>query len=208
MKELDREDLLTLEEVRQILGVPREKIDQWIHLGMLNPIPINGEQRFYPEDIRALFEERQRESSQRRKRILVIDDDTLVGRSLKNFLEQAGFDATVVSIGLAALDFILNQEFDLLVVDIRMPGMNGIETLKAIRELRNRFRKPPLAEMILTGYDDEEVKEAAQEMGICDFILKPFEAKPFLAAIKRNLDQLQHQKPLGGYKKSGSVYAC
>jgi len=136
-------------------------------------------------------------SSKRKNRILVVEDDVLVGESIKCFLENFGYDAASVSIGLAALDLVSREHFDLIIADIRMPGMNGIETLKAIRDLQHQFNKPPIPEIILTGYADEAVEKESKRMGISDFIMKPFRTDAFLDAIRRNLKKRKKKQRIG-----------
>ncbi len=121
------------------------------------------------------------------QRILVIDDDPLVGGSVKTLLQKQGFGVSVASMGLAALDLALREDFDLIISDVRMPGMNGILTLQSINDLRRQFRKPSLPLMILTAYEDKTVRETARKLGVRDFFLKPFELEPFLAAVRQNL---------------------
>ena len=69
-----------------------------------------------------------------------------------------------------------------------MPGTNGIEALKAIRAERAKFGQPPLPEIVLTAYDDESIKAEARELGVRDFLLKPFDLNDFIATIRKNLD--------------------
>jgi excisionase family DNA binding protein len=184
-KTVAEEHLLSIREVIDVLSVPRHTIHQWIEKGTLIPVRMAGALRFRPEDVRALFEREGNGGSG--GRILVIDDDPLVGKSLKNLLETNGYEAQVASLGLAALDFASRERFDLIVTDIRMPGMNGTETLKAIRRIRSLSGKPPLPEIVITAFEDGAVKEEVQRLGVSDFILKPFEIEELLTALERNL---------------------
>lgn len=186
-KTVIEEDLLSIREVIDILNIPRHTVDQWIEKGSLVPVRRTGALRFRPEDVRALFEGEEEGNGGSGRRILVIDDDPLVGKSLKNLLENNGYETQVASIGLAALDLASRERFDLVVTDIRMPGMNGIETLKALRRIRSLSSKPPLPEIVITAFDEGAVKEEVQRLGIRDFILKPFEIEEFLTALERNL---------------------
>lgn len=183
-----REDLLSIREVIDILSVPRQTVNQWIQDGTLVPVRMAGAHRFRPEDVRTLFERQGNGGS--KGRILVVDDDPLVGRSLKILLERAGYQTEVASIGLAALDAVSSQNFDLILTDIRMPGMNGIETLKAVRELRRELGRPPLPEIVITAYyEDEDIKEEAGRLGVKGFILKPFGIEELMSAIEGSLPE-------------------
>lgn len=184
-----KENLLTIDEVAGILEISPDKVNQYVKEGGLAAIYLDKELRFHPEAVRAFFEELPQRFDKQKKRILIIDDDPLVGGSLKNLLEKTGYEVAVVSIGLAALDIAAREDFDLVIADIRMPGMNGLETLCSMRELRKQFGKPCLPEIILTAYDEKEVRKEAGQMGIPDFILKPFELDEFLSTVKNNLNQ-------------------
>jgi CheY-like chemotaxis protein len=67
-------------------------------------------------------------------RILVIDDDQAVGMAIRIALEHAGFEVQVVDDGRAGIDLVKSDHFDLLMVDIFMPGMDGLETIRAVRQ--------------------------------------------------------------------------
>lgn len=127
------------------------------------------------------------EISKVRRKILVIDDDPLVGESLRRLLEKLGFEGTVAPAGLRALDLVSRIPVDIIVTDIRMPFMNGIETLKAIRGLRKELGLPAIPEIVITAFDEDHVRKEAEKMGIRDFILKPFDMKEFMEALEHYL---------------------
>lgn len=183
-----KKSLLSVPQVVELLNVSRRTVYNWIERGILPAIRIAGTVRFHPEDIQALIESERARSGRRKKRILAIDDDLLIRESLKNLLEKNGFEAVVVSSCEEALEALTREVFDLIITDVRMPRRNGIECLEAIRNLRSRFGKPPLPEIILSAYDDIQAKETAERMGVREFILKPFELEPFLSTLKRNLN--------------------
>lgn len=185
-KETLKEDLLTLKDALLVLGVTPQTLQQWIETGLLRSTRVKGEFRFLPADLREAFD-RQSNPSFLKKRILVIDDDPLVGESLKHLLEKAGYWAVILTVGLAALDVVSREAFDLIIADVRMPGMGGLETLRAIRELRSQFGYPPIQEIIMTAYDDAPVREEAKRMRVRDFVLKPFELDEFMKLLKERL---------------------
>ena len=123
----------------------------------------------------------------RKKRILAVDDDGLVRRSLEILLREAGYDPTVASGGQEALGFLVQRHFDLLITDIRMPGMDGLQVIKAVRDYCHEMEKKPIPEIVLTAYNDESVKESALRLGVKQFLLKPFKIDEFLKVVERNL---------------------
>ena len=123
----------------------------------------------------------------RKKRILAVDDDGLVRRSLEILLREAGFDPTVASSGQEALGFLVQRHFDLLITDIRMPGMDGLQVIQAVRQYCHEMKKQPIPEIVLTAYNDEQVKQSVTRMGVREFLLKPFKIDEFLKVLERNL---------------------
>ncbi|OQA56286.1 MAG: Nitrogen regulation protein NR(I) [Candidatus Omnitrophica bacterium ADurb.Bin277] len=126
-------------------------------------------------------------TSRKPKHILAVDDDGLVRKSLAIFFREAGYESTVAEDGEEALRFFCENRYDLLVTDIRMPGMDGLQLIRAVRDYCRHAKRPPVPEIVLTAYNDEEVKRSAARLGVRDFILKPFRAEEFLRTLERNL---------------------
>ncbi len=120
------------------------------------------------------------------KRILVVDDEDLVTKSLKTLLKRQGYVVTIARCGKEAIEAVKTLDFDLVVADIRMPEMNGVETICNIRELLKQSNKSLIPEILITGYTDEANLKKAQELGVKDFIYKPFDIQTFLESIKKN----------------------
>jgi len=125
----------------------------------------------------------------RKKKILAVDDDGLVRKSLEILLREAGFEPTVASGGQEALGLLVERHFDLLITDIRMPGMDGLQVIQAVRQYCQEAKKKPIPEIVLTAYNDEQVKQSAMRLGVREFLLKPFKIDEFLGVLKRNLDR-------------------
>lgn len=121
------------------------------------------------------------------KRILVIDDERLVVDSLNKLLKREGYDVFIAKNGMEALEQVRGQDFDLIVSDIRMPDMNGIEIVKKIREYLKQDGKGPVPEILITGYASKEILEEAKKLNVADYIYKPFNIKEFLGVVRRNL---------------------
>ncbi|KPK96518.1 MAG: hypothetical protein AMJ95_13785 [Omnitrophica WOR_2 bacterium SM23_72] len=121
------------------------------------------------------------------KNVLIIDDEKLVTKSLQKLLAREGYNAVIATSGKEAIEKFKNSDFDLIVSDVRMPGMDGIETIEKIRELQKELNKDPIPEIIITGFANEESYNQALKLKVADYIFKPFDSKQFLDAIKRNL---------------------
>lgn len=103
-------------------------------------------------------------------RILVVEDNKINQMVTRKIIEKNNYTCEVVDDGFAALKILQTQDFDLVLMDINMPQINGFETTKRIRE-RN-LKIPVIA---LTAYDKEEIYEEAKSCGMNDILIKPFE---------------------------------
>jgi CheY-like chemotaxis protein len=121
------------------------------------------------------------------KKILVIEDETIITKSLKKLLEKNGYQVTVTNSGREAVKEAESQDFDLIVSDIRMPDLDGIETIKAIRKLRTGQNKPSVPEILITGYADEDKYKNAVELKVAAYLYKPFDTSDLLKAIEQNI---------------------
>ncbi len=121
------------------------------------------------------------------KSILIIEDEQLITKSLSRLLKKEGYNAVITNSGKEALEKIKEQDFDLVVSDIRMPDLDGIETIKEIRKYLAANHKAAIPEILITGYADEEKYKEALELKVADYIYKPFDIKDFLEAVKKNI---------------------
>ncbi|RLC16032.1 MAG: sigma-54-dependent Fis family transcriptional regulator [Deltaproteobacteria bacterium] len=115
--------------------------------------------------------------------ILIIDDDDQLRNSFHKLLSEEGYTAEGAASGEAGLEIVQNQSPDLVIVDVRLPGMNGLETFEAIHAL-----EPKLPVIIMTAYGTTETAIQATKMGAFDYILKPFEIPGMLAVINQALE--------------------
>lgn len=121
------------------------------------------------------------------KNILVVDDEGLVTKSLQKLLKKEGFGVVVVAGGEEAIEQCRTSDFDLIVCDIRMPGLDGIGTIEKIRQLQKEEGKKSIPEIFITGYADEEKYKTALRLKVADYIYKPFDTREFIEIVKRNL---------------------
>ena len=112
------------------------------------------------------------------KRILIVDDDQLMRRSLAFNLEQAGYDVKSAARAEDALDVLRGADFDLVLLDIGLPGMDGLD---AVRIIKDEFRLPVI---FLTARRRELDEVVGLEMGADDYVTKPFDVDVLLARIK------------------------
>ena len=107
--------------------------------------------------------------------ILVVDDDELVRASLELEAEDAGFRVATAANGPAALELARYNRFDLVVCDIRMPGMDGLEVIEHLKK-----SQPQAGCIVITGYASPDTPVRALKMRVDDYLLKPFDGPTFL----------------------------
>lgn len=102
------------------------------------------------------------------RKVLVIDDDPVVGTSFNRVLEPKGYAVITAADGPEALEKIAREDYDVVYTDIKMPGMNGLEVARRIKESR-----PWMPVVIVTGYGTDANVEEARKLGVAGFLNKP-----------------------------------
>ncbi len=103
-----------------------------------------------------------------RPRILIVDDEVAFANNLLKLMSRRGYDIIAVYNGADAVNIVGEKEFDVIILDMKMPGMDGIATLKEIK------KKVPLVEVvILTGHGSVESGIEGMQLGAFDFLMKP-----------------------------------
>lgn len=113
------------------------------------------------------------------QKILIVDDEVSIVKLLQFNIEKAGFLTDTVYDGLEAIKKAENQDYDLIILDLMLPGMDGIEVCKYLRS--NKIETPIL---MLTAKDDEFDKVLGLELGADDYLTKPFSPKEVIARVK------------------------
>jgi len=115
-------------------------------------------------------------------RVLVVDDEKLVRWSLKETLTQDGYDVALAETGEEAVRVCGQVSFDLVVADLKMPGIDGIETVMQIKALR-----PGTKVVIITAHGSEEVCERARKCGAYRLLDKPFKGEEMREVVREVL---------------------
>ncbi|MEE8062127.1 MAG: response regulator transcription factor [Gemmatimonadales bacterium] len=123
-------------------------------------------------------------------KVLVVEDDPTVGQYVRRGLEEYGYQADLVTDGLEALRLVAGGNFDLMVLDLRLPGMSGIEL---VRTLRDRGVTIPV--LVLTAQDSIDFKVQALREGADDYVTKPFSFEELLARLDALARRPQEMKP-------------
>lgn len=117
------------------------------------------------------------------KKVLIVDDNEFLRFTLTELLEDSGMDCLAVSDGIAALSEVSKGLYGLVILDLRLPGMNGLEILKKIKEINVLI---PV--IMLSAYGDVKSVVEAIKGGAFDFITKPFDNDAMIKLIKSTLD--------------------
>ena len=114
-----------------------------------------------------------------KNKLLLVDDEKIMLKYLSKFLIKQGFDITTAMNGEDALEKIKNQDFIMVLLDVLMPGMDGIETLKEIKKIK------PMTEVImLTGHASVQVAIKGMQLGAFDYLMKPFDRDELVGKLR------------------------
>jgi heterodisulfide reductase subunit A len=102
------------------------------------------------------------------KPILVVDDEAIVRESIRDWLKDSGYEVSVAESGEEALKLIQKQNFGVMILDLRLPGMNGIDVLKKVKVLN-----PNIKSIVITAYPTMLTQEEATKLGAIDYLVKP-----------------------------------
>ena len=128
------------------------------------------------------------------QRVLVVDDEPQIRRALRLVLRANGYDVAEVGTGEEALDALVIQPFDLMILDLMLPDVDGVEVCRRLRE----WSRLPV--VVLSAHGEEEVKVRALDEGADDYVTKPFSAPELLArmrsAMRRAADNATPSEPI------------
>ena len=119
------------------------------------------------------------------KKILVIDDEELIIKSLSQLLEKNGYEVFIAKNGQDAIVMAEEEDFDLILTDIRLPGINGMETVKQIYKEMSAKRQRKIPAIFITGYADEIIEKKTKLLNPAAYIYKPFDIEDLLDKIKK-----------------------
>jgi excisionase family DNA binding protein len=189
---------LTTEEVLDYLQVNLRTVYRLIKAGKIPAVRVGRQWRFRKTDIDAWLES-QRPRSIRphpesaatatsrngRPRILVVDDEEGIRDLLAKTLQLAEYDVDLAEDGRAALERLQLMPYDLLITDLRMPGVDGITVIREARRL-----KADLPVIIITGYSTEATAIEAIDLGVQGYLTKPFRVPRVLNAAAKALGEI------------------
>lgn len=126
-------------------------------------------------------------------RMLVVDDEQIARENIRHVLSKNGHQVATASTGLEAMALLHSEPFDLVLTDLKMEGLDGMELLSRIKEIR-----PDTAVILITGYATVETAVKAMKTGACDYIAKPFQLEELRAAVARSLEKRKVEREVKG----------
>ena len=193
------ETFLTTEEVLEYLQVNLRTVYRLIKAGKIPAVRVGRQWRFRKRDIDAWLDSQRPRGGARpaapaapvrpasgtaRPRVLVVDDEASIRDLLAKTLALAEYDVDVAPDGRTALERMRMYPYDLLIADLKMPGMDG---LTVIREAK-RY-KADLPVIIITGFSTESSAIEAVNLGVAGYLTKPFRVPQVLAAAAKALGE-------------------
>src|SRR4030042_440342 len=129
--------------------------------------------------------------------ILIADDEKMICAVLSQRLTREGYSCVTTHNGKDALNLFYKGKFSLIISDIRMPGMDGLELLRNVKAVR-----PNMMFIIMTAYPEIEVAVEAIHLGANDFLIKPFDMELAVFSVKKALEQKKMEEELESYHKN------
>jgi DNA-binding NtrC family response regulator len=127
-------------------------------------------------------------SKLRQMKIMLIDDDEWIRDSLGLYFEDEGCHLLALETAEEGIEALKGQNYDIIMVDYRLPGMDGIEFLKRIQKMQSHAMK-----VLVTAYKSKEVVSKAMKTGIDDFIEKPFTTKTIEESLSRLIENHEQE---------------
>ena len=124
-----------------------------------------------------------------RKPVLIVDDEPIVRESIRDWLENAGYQVATAESGEQALDMLQEQDFSVMVLDVRLPGKTGIKVLKEVKAV-----KPHIKSIIITAYPSAEMAAESMKLGAVDYVIKPFAPDELERLIREALLRCEGQE--------------
>ncbi|MFQ5870497.1 MAG: response regulator [Candidatus Zixiibacteriota bacterium] len=126
-----------------------------------------------------------------RERILIVEDDELVLSSIEGVLTKEGYQVTTARNGREALELFSGGSYDLVLTDLMMAGVDGLEVLRKVKEV-----SPETVVIMITGYESLGSATESMRCGAYDYLIKPCKRMDLLAAVRRGLEKRQLEKEL------------
>jgi excisionase family DNA binding protein len=199
------ESFLTTDEVLEYLQVNLRTVYRLIKAGKIPAVRVGRQWRFRKRDIDVWLDDQRHRSAPRqpapeagaastpaaapgagraRPRVLVVDDEASIRDLLSQTLALADYEVDTTADGRSALEHIRLQHYDLLIADLKMPGLDGLSLIREARRYSAR-----LAAIVITGFSTEASAIDALNLGVAGYLTKPFRVAQVLATAAKALGE-------------------
>ena len=190
------EEFLTTEDVLEYLQVNLRTVYRLIKAGRIPAIRVGRQWRFRKRDIDAWLESQRPRTARpaappsrpaataARPRVLVVDDEASIRELLSKTLALAEYDVDLLPDGRSAVERLRVMSYDLLITDLKMPGVDGLAVIREARRLR-----ADIPVIIITGFSTEASAIEAVNLGVSGYLTKPFRVPRVLAAAAKALGE-------------------
>ena len=125
----------------------------------------------------------------KKRKVLIVEDEAVVRESVRDWLTEDGYDVECVATGEEALERIKKEAFGVIVLDLRLPGIDGLQVYEHVKEVT-----PETKGVIITAYPSKETLEKAKRLGLLDYLPKPFKVEDLEKIISGALGELEGKK--------------
>lgn len=132
--------------------------------------------------------------------ILVVDDEPIARQSLSDILRLEGYKVTAVANGESAIEHLRSYTVDLIVLDLKMPGMNGLDVVQVVNQI-----SPETVIILLTAYGSMESAVEALRQRVHDYLLKPASPMQILESVRKGLERHESQETDGALSTDGQM---
>lgn len=168
-------ELMTVRELEQYLRFTKKTIYRLLKQGSIPAVKIGNKWRF---DKKVIDKWLRKNMEGVRAHMLVIDDDEFIRSLFKETLEEQGHTVVTADTAARGLAYVMQRDFDLIFLDLKMSGTDGAEIL---REMKGVKRRLPV--IVITGYPDSEMMERAMKQGPIGVLIKPFGDQDIISAV-------------------------
>lgn len=128
----------------------------------------------------------------KKRKILLVEDEAVLREALQDWLTADGYDVETTESGEEALERIKKEEFGVIVLDLRLPGLDGLRVFEEVKDV-----KPEIKGVIITAYPSNETLTKAKEIGLLDYLPKPFNVEDLEKIIGGALEEVEESKLKG-----------
>jgi DNA-binding NtrC family response regulator len=125
----------------------------------------------------------------KKRKVLIVEDEAVVRDSVREWLVEDGYDVEVAENGEEALKKIKQEEYGVIVLDLKLPGIDGLQVFEQAKEL-----KPETKGVIITAYPSQETQDRAKKLGLMDYLAKPFKVEDLEKLISQALGEVEEKK--------------